>query len=104
MHVFFAFQDVSEIAANLFKTFTLFGVKSLGNLFIEAVLTLEQTELLAHLFQLLLVHFTGLLQLGNYLQLHKHALLVTLIGLFQSSSLLTDQLEVLFEGVKVNNF
>lgn len=67
MQVLFAFKDVSEIAVNLVKTITLLGFESLSNLFVEAVLTLEQTQLLAHLLQFLLVHFAGLLQLGNYL-------------------------------------
>ena len=67
MQVLFAFKDVSEIDVNLVKTITLLGFESLSNLFVEAVLTLEQTQLLAHLLQFLLVHFAGLLQLGNYL-------------------------------------
>lgn len=67
MQVLFAFKDVSEVAVNLVKTITLLGFESLSNLFVEAVLTLEQTQLLAHLLQFLLVHFAGLLQLGNYL-------------------------------------
>ena len=67
MQVLFAFKDVSEIAVNLVKTITLLGFESLSNLFVEAVLTLEQTQLLAHLLKFLLVHFAGLLQLGNYL-------------------------------------
>jgi len=50
MQVFFAFQDVSKVAANLVKTVTLLRVESLSNLLIETVLTLEQTELLTHLF------------------------------------------------------
>lgn len=67
MQVLFAFQDVSEAAVNLVKTVALLGFESLSNLLVEAVLTLEQTQLLAHLLQFLLVHFAGLLQLGNYL-------------------------------------
>lgn len=67
MQVLFAFKDVSEVAVNLVETITLLGFESLSNLFVEAVLTLEQTQLLAHLLQFLLVHFSGLLQLGNYL-------------------------------------
>lgn len=67
VQVLFAFQDVSEAAVNLVKTVALLGFESLSNLLVEAVLTLEQTQLLAHLLQFLLVHFAGLLQLGNYL-------------------------------------
>jgi hypothetical protein len=67
VQVLFAFQDVSEVAVNLVKTVALLGFESLSNLLVEAVLTLEQTQLLAHLLQFLLVHFAGLLQLGNYL-------------------------------------
>jgi len=67
VQVLFSFQDVSEVAVNLVEIVALFGFESLSNLFVEAVLTLEQTQLLPHLLQFLLVHFTGLLQLGNYL-------------------------------------